>query len=68
MKGLEALEHINKNIIVSQEDIDEDINIIEKELKALEILKSKLSPLAKTTFLPMTQEEYELVTEVLLCH
>ena len=44
-EGLEALEHLNKNIIVA-EDIDEDFNIIEKELKskektdkALEIIK-----------------------------
>ena len=34
MTSLEALEHLNKNIIVA-EDIDEDFEIIEKELKAL---------------------------------
>ena len=38
---------------------------IEKELNALEILKTKLSPLAKSTFLPMTQEEFNLLNEVL---
>ena len=31
-EGLEALKHLNKNIIVA-EDIDEDFNIIEKELE-----------------------------------
>lgn len=45
-KGLEALEHLNKNIIVA-EDIDEDFNIIEKELKAKANLVSMCENLAK---------------------
>ena len=43
----------------------EDVETIEKELKALEILKAKLSPLAKSTFFPMTQGEFKLLNEVL---
>lgn len=39
IKGLEALEHLNKNIIVA-EDIDEDFNTIEKELKEHEQYKT----------------------------
>lgn len=45
-KGLEALEHLNKNIIVA-EDIDEDFNIIGKELKAKANLVSMCENLAK---------------------
>ena len=45
-KGLEALEHLNKNIIVA-EDIDEDFEIIEKELKAKANLVSMCENLAK---------------------
>lgn len=40
MNGLKALEHMNKNIILC-EDIDEDVEIIEKELEALKIVKEK---------------------------
>ena len=75
MKGLEAFERIvaevEKDTRVSTfmfHDIVswlEDKKLVEKELKALEIIKNKLSPLAKMTFLHMTQEEYELVEEVL---
>lgn len=39
-KGLQALEHMNKNIILC-EDIDEDVEIIKKELQALELIKEK---------------------------
>ena len=56
MLGLEALEHINKNIIVSQEDIDEDINIIEKELKALENISKAYGDYANHKI-----SEYELI-------
>ena len=40
-KGLQALEHMNKNIILC-EDIDEDVEIIKKELQALEIIKKHI--------------------------
>lgn len=39
-EGLEALKHLNKNIIVA-EDIDEDFNIIENELKDYYALKKE---------------------------
>lgn len=42
-----------------------DIATVKKELQALKILKEKLSPLAKSTFFPMTQEEFNLLKEVL---
>ena len=42
----------------------EDFELVEKSLKALEIIKKKLSPLARATFLPMTNEEFDLVNEV----
>lgn len=59
-KGLEALKRSfdNWNYL-------KDYETIEKELKALEIIKEKLSPLARYTFLPMTQEEFNLVKEIL---
>jgi len=81
-KGLEALEHLNKNIIVA-EDIDEDFNIIEKELKALQlsiskqvnrkllIWSSKLEEYndnAHNILMKLAQEEYDLLKEVLVCH
>ena len=83
-KGLEALEHLNKNIIVA-EDIDEDFNIIEKELKAFEIIKKyNIRPsdfhycttyniyLLNMSFAEkdeiMSEEEYDIAKEVLVCH
>ena len=54
-KGLEALEHLNKNIIVA-EDIDEDFNVIEKELKALEIISKAYGDYANHRI-----SEYELI-------
>lgn len=70
MKGLEALKDIVEIAIAhccaeEAHQVAFKSETIEKELKALEIIKNKLSPLAKMTFLPMTQEEYELVEEVL---
>ena len=69
MKGLEALESIRKKTtkkhktytIVSQ--FDKELEIIEKELKALEIIKEKeclFNGLSGTT-----QEEFDLLKEVL---
>ena len=60
MKGLEAL-----NKIAYVYGYDKNIKTVEKELKVLEIIKEKLSPLARATFYPMTKEEYDLLEEVL---
>ena len=69
IKGLLALSeiiiHIDNEYAITREAIENFLNI-HKELKALEIIKEKLSPIALTTFYPMTQEEFELVKEVLL--
>ena len=64
-KGLEALEKLTNYKCSRMSEKIECKEIIEKELKALEIIKAKLSPLAKSTFLPMTQEEFNLLNEVL---
>lgn len=44
-KGLEALERLNSIVAYDENEelipIDEDLSIIEKELKALEIIKNK---------------------------
>ena len=56
MTSLEALEHLNKNIIVVAEDIDEDFNIIEKELKAKANLVSMCENLAK--LLGLKEKDY----------
>ena len=64
-KGLEVLENIRTLFIGSPIDLSQQLNSIEKELKALEIIKEKLSPLARATFYPMTKEEYDLLEEVL---
>ena len=67
-KGLEALKVIYdlEDLQGGRDEFWKAYRIIEKELKALEIIKEKLSPLGRYTFLPMTQEEYELLKEVLL--
>lgn len=72
IKGLEAFNNIlcegDYRYFSSLYDIDmfrQDVDTVKRELQALEILKAKLSPLAKLTFLPMTQEEFKLLNEVL---
>lgn len=68
MKGLEALE----NIIETFYDKDsEEIQIVRKELKVLEIIKNKLLKISEFETLEvrdnidLTQEECELLEEVL---
>ena len=65
-KGLEALNRLFSKIKNPQLEEENDFYDIYECLKALEIIKDKLSPIALTTFYPMTQEEFELVKEVLL--
>ena len=86
-KGLEALERIKDNLAVfvnddyHYEDYANDINLIEKELKALEIINKKDINVGAFKELdlehynmyardilglrPLTQEEYNLLNEVL---
>ena len=71
-KGLEAFKNIIAegdfryfSSLYDRDDFLNDMRTVEKELKALAILKTKLSPLAKSTFLPMSQEEFNLLNEVL---
>ena len=84
-KGLEALERMARNVetneYVFNDQCCEDYNTIEKELKALEIMKNKEVQIA-TLILSntcdgynfskgllgkfLTQEEYNLLKEVLL--
>ena len=78
-KGLEALKEINK--VIPYAHITNEYKTIEKELKALEIIKEKIclgglcSSLQETKnfedykvsyFTQLTKEEYELLKEVLL--
>ena len=73
-KGLEALKRITlKDFILNNDSCLKDIKIIEKELKALEIIKEKKVDVA--IFFEdgcarhrekLTQEEYDLLKEVLL--
>lgn len=67
MKGLEALNSLIETMPFAflESNTMKELKIIEKELRALEIIKEKISPLARYTFLPMTQEEFELVEEIL---
>ena len=72
-KGLEALEIIKNaptiyvgcasNIYTRY---SHECKQIEKELKALEILKEKLNPIGLVTLKPMSQKEFEILKEVLL--
>ena len=84
MKGLEALEKIRQfhkdwKLLFNKKELD----IIEKELKALEIIKKKRVDIKdlinefdwsdgltsyneRTNHIPLTQEEYDLLKEVLL--
>ena len=73
-KGLEALEEIKeirtKTYYVLELDLDDkltkDLSIIEKELKALQILKEKGIQLSLRYADKLTQDEYNLLKEVLL--
>lgn len=67
-KGLEALQDIRLRMFIESEvqskKVIKDLKIIEKELKALEIIKKReclFKGLSETT-----QEEYDLLKEVLL--
>ena len=76
-KGLEALEWLVENKYLKNKGKMEDellwesVEIIEKELKALEILKRKLLDINHIdmifrTWNIITKEEYDLIKEVLL--
>ena len=71
MKGLKALQILENELKFYYQDewnitrYPKDIAIIEKELIALEIIKQKLSVIGKYTFLPMSQEDFKLLMEVL---
>ena len=54
LKRLEELEIMYSNCVIEGT----------KQKKAIEIIKAKLSPLAKATFLPMSDEEFKLIEEV----
>ena len=64
-KGLEALKEIKDFAKNEWEDKRFDFAIIEKELKALEIIKTHISPLGRYSFLPMNYEDFTLISEVL---
>ena len=82
-KGLDALENIKlKDFIFNDDSCLKDIKTIEKELKALEVIKEKgiILQFIKETYTveqynagvfgtlvkPLTKEEYDLLKEVLL--
>lgn len=73
-KGLEAFNRILGNeyfnlIITSRtngkKQYAHDIAIVEKELKALDIIRKRISPLGRVSFMPMSEEEYKIIQEVL---
>ena len=69
-KGLEAWERIKNGIDTNIWECGywNDIELIEKEIKTLDIIKNKVIPYIDTLepFTKMTQEEYNLLKEVLL--
>lgn len=77
-KGLEALKNFREHYIFELDE-EESLNIIEKELKALEIIKEHIKlgnykynseetyGLTEYTFF-ISKEEYDLLNEVLVCH
>ena len=62
-KGLRALERLKPLIEVNIKHWKQDVGYIEKELKALEIIKKYIDIEYWTD---LTQEEYDLLKEVLL--
>ena len=69
-KGLETLDNLRCMTSLSQDcpykESNDLCNIIEKELKALEIIKNICSPLLKQYLLDLLpKEEYDLLKEVL---
>ena len=73
MKGLQALEKLRQNNKDNSHMFDDELlDTIEKELKALEIIKNKFKMVERmydTKFVinvPLTQEERDLLKEVLL--
>lgn len=69
-KGLEALKRITlKDFILNDDSSLNDIKLIEKELKALDIIVNIIKEHHVTAYFlerTITQEEYDLLKEVLL--
>ena len=65
LKRLEELEKAFDTLSKEDEKTKKLLSLEIEKNRALEIIKEKLSPLARFTFLPMTQEEFELVEEIL---
>lgn len=71
-KGLEALQEIKQDLSGAQNDylnIFQNCNfrLIEKELKALEIIRNKCSPLLKQYLLDLLPKEESKLVEEVLC-
>ena len=67
-KGLENIKHLLETHLgeLTKEE-EQDLDTIEKELKALEIIKKKLPPLMRSALLDYcNKDEYNLLKEVLL--
>ena len=64
-KGLEALKFLRRNYCILKREREWACDTIEKELIALDIIKKRISPLGRMSFMPMSQEEYEILKEVL---
>lgn len=61
-KGLEAFDNIKWEILEWTEGYEEDLNIIEKELKAIEIIREYCYFSRKK---PIPKAKYKLLAEVL---
>ena len=59
-KGLEALQFMRERDMF----LPSCASTIEKELIALDIIKKRISPLGRMSFMPMSQEEYEILKGV----
>lgn len=62
-KGLDALNRIRVGCLTVW-DFENDTNVIEKELKALEIIKNRIDILGINGYL-FTREEYDSLKEIL---
>lgn len=61
---IETLDGLYYEIKVNQEYIENWHSIL-KYLKALDIIRKRISPLGRVSFMPMSQEEHKIIQEVL---
>ena len=65
LEVLKTIRYIHDSEHGQDKAMNENFDTIEKELKALDIIKKRISPLGRVSFMPMSQEEYKIIQEVL---